>query len=608
MSIVNDGLVLYFDAIDNAVNGVHDGSTPVWVDLSGNGNNGTLDGGTWGENFLHFNGSSWVNCGARNPSKITLEVLVKYDEIGGSSVESNSTVGNWQSGGYGIQQKYGLHSANINIDGTWYHLYGSAPKTENIVHLALTYDNSTIKLYENGRKVAEKSISGNIKPPSSSTVFSIGSNPEENSFGINGLKGNVYSVRLYERALSADEVFGNYKYDYGRFIGNNEILLVQSAENSSNEVTSCSLTLENCTVGNTLILVCAVRGTDNTPTLIDGWKLVGGGNVVSTPDSTCQKIYFVTKKVENTTETVTLTQTTTDRIYLVCGEFSGDFSIVMRNDMANRGTSNYTVTATKDTTNNVILYAVSSSYYPSGRSQSCEPNDLTKLQGNADAERLACWFDDGSGEVSHTFKTCNYTENNDAIVECVQLTPKQPKESKYLIRNNDIVYTVQNDSLVEVVGDLNAQLFIDNGVDDIPSGTLLMTLSKPELLCWEDTEKDLPKLTATVTATPVGQYITKVIDISNASISGINNVTVECTGTPWFSCSFDGGITWMEYSGGTWIEVELYGMAKETLVSITSDEWYSATSGIDRFIMRVLLRSSSDSLTNLSVNFLNVTT
>ena len=96
--------------------------------------------------------------------------------------------------------------------------------------------------------------------------------------------------------------------------------------------------------------------------------------------------------------------------------------------------------------------------------------------------------------------------------------------------------------------------------------------------------------------------------MSNASISGINNVTVECTGTPWFSCSFDGGITWMEYSGGTWIEVELYGMAKETLISITSDEWYLATSGIDRFIMRVLLRSSSDSLTNLSVNFLNVTT
>ena len=33
-----------------------------------------------------------------------------------------------------------------------------------------------------------------------------------------------------------------------------DITLIQQAENSSNETTSCSLTLENCTVGNTLNL------------------------------------------------------------------------------------------------------------------------------------------------------------------------------------------------------------------------------------------------------------------------------------------------------------------------------------------------------------------
>ena len=387
-----------------------------------------------------------------------------------------------------------------------------------------------------------------------------------------------------------------------------DITLVQQAENSSSGATSCSLTLENCTVGDTLILAYAIRGSGNNPTLTDGWEKVGGGNVDASDGNLYHKLYFATKKVENTTENITITQTTTGNIYLVCGECSGEFDIVMRNDMANIGSGDYKVTANKNNTTDIILYGVTSSFYPTGtgRMQVCDPNDLTKLQGNNTAERLACWFDNGNGALSHTFKTAENTGTNYiAIVECVQLIPKKPK---YLIRNNDIIYTVQNDSLVEVVGDLNAQLFIDNGVDDIPSGTLLMTLSKPELLCWEDTEKDLPKLTATVTATPVGQYITKVIDMSNASISGINNVTVECTGTPWFSCSFDGGITWMEYSGGTWIEVELYGMAKETLISITSDEWYLATSGIDRFIMRVLLRSSSDSLTNLSVNFLNVTT
>ena len=383
-----------------------------------------------------------------------------------------------------------------------------------------------------------------------------------------------------------------------------DITLIQQAENSSNGVNACSLTLNNCTVGNTLILAYAVRGTDNIPTLTDGWELVGGGNVVSTPDSICQKIYFATKKVENTTETVTLTQTTTGRMYLVCGEFSGDFSIVMRNDMANRGTSNYTVTATKDTANDVILYAVSSVYSLSGRLQTCEPNDLTKLQGSVDAERLACWFDDGSGEVSHTFKTRNHTENKDAIVECVQLIPKKPK---YLIRNNDIIYTVQNNSLVEVVGDLNAQLFIDNGVDEIPSGTLLMTLSNPEVLCWTDAET-LPTLTATVKGIPHPQIVmSKEIDLMHGSIKGINGVTVDCKGDVLFAVSFDKKATWMMHNGTEFVEVsdKLAGMTKTEFEAITAEQWQPKYEASSDMYIRCTLFDETQSITTLNIDFIN---
>lgn len=386
-----------------------------------------------------------------------------------------------------------------------------------------------------------------------------------------------------------------------------DITLIQQAENSSNSVNACSLTLNNCTVGNTLILAYAIRGSGNNPTLSDGWEKIGGGNVVSTPDSTCQKIYFATKKVENTTETVTLTQTTTGRMYLVCGEFSGDFSIVMRNDMANRGTSNYTVTATKDTTNDVILYAVSSTYYSRGRLQSCEPNDLTKLQGNVDAERLACWFDDGSGAVSHTFQTCNVTENNDAIVECVQLIPNKPKKPKYLIRNNDIIYTVQNDSLVEVVGDLNAQLFIDNGVDAIPDGTLLMTLSNPEVLCWTNAEK-LPTLTATVKGIPNPQVVvTKEIDLMHSSIKGINGVTVDCKGDVLFAVSFDKKATWMMHNGTEFVEVsdKLDGMTKTEFEAITTDQWQPKYEASSEMYIRCAILDETQSITTLNIDFIS---
>ena len=334
---------------------------------------------------------------------------------------------------------------------------------------------------------------------------------------------------------------------------------------------------------------------------------MGGGNAVSSPSSSYQKIYFAKKTVVSTTETMTVTQTTTGRIYLVCGEFSGDFSIVMRNDMANRGTSNYIVTATKDTTNDVILYAVSSAYYSSGRLQSCAPNDLTKLQGNVNAERLACWFDDGSGAVSHTFQTCNVTENNDAIVECVQLIPKKSKKPKYLIRNNDIVYTIQNDSLVEVVGDLNAQLFIDNGVDEIPSGTLLMTLSNPEVLCWTDSDK-VPTLTATVKGIPEPQVIvTKEIDLMHSSIKGINGVTVDCKGDVLFAVSFDKKATWMMHNGTEWVAVsdELSGMTKAVFEAITTEQWqpkYEASSDI---YIRCILFDETQSITTVNIDFIN---
>ena len=186
-------------------------------------------------------------------------------------------------------------------------------------------------------------------------------------------------------------------------------------------------------------------------------------------------------------------------------------------------------------------------------------------------------------------------------------TPTITNTTKYLVRDSGKIYTVVDGALSEITGTLNADLFINSGADAIPDGALLMTLSAPEVLCWTDSDT-LPTLTATVKGIPNGQYISKVIDMSNAFISGINNVTVECTGAPWFSCSFDGGVTWMEYSGGSWIEVESYGMTEETLTAITSDEWSAVTSGINKFIMRVLLRSSSDSLTDLSVNFLNKTT
>lgn len=386
-----------------------------------------------------------------------------------------------------------------------------------------------------------------------------------------------------------------------------DITLVQQAENSSNGVTSCSLTLKNCTVGNTLILAYAIRGNGNNPTLSDGWEKIGGGNVDADAGDTYQKLYFAKKKVENTTETIKLTQTTTGRIYLVCGEFSGDFDIVMRNDMANIGSGYYKVTANKNNATDIILYGVTSSFYPSGggRGQKCEPNDLTKLQGNSTIERLACWFDNGNGALSHTFATITSSVSGRiSIVECVQLMPKKPK---YLIRNNDIIYTVQNDSLVEVVGDLNAQLFIDNGVDEVPSGTLLMTLSNPEVLAWTGSD-EVPALTVTVNGIPGPQIVmSKEIDLMHSSIKGINGVTVDCKGNVLFAVSFDKKATWLMHNGAEWVAVsdELSGMTKTEFEAITTEQWQPKYEASSDMYIRCTILDETQSITTLNIDFIN---
>ena len=387
-----------------------------------------------------------------------------------------------------------------------------------------------------------------------------------------------------------------------------DITLIQQAENSSNETTSCSLTLENCTVGNTLILAYAIRGNGNNPTFTDGWEKIGGGNIDTHNGGAYHKLYFSKKKIENTTEVVTLTQTTTGRIYLVCGEFSGDFDIIMRDDMVNIGSGDYKVTASKKNTTDVILYGVTSSYYTgTGREQKCEPNDLTKLQGSNEAERLACWFDNGNSALSHTFTTSNGVGSDcTAIVECVQLIPKKQKP-KYLIRNSNIIYTVQNDSLVEVVGDLNAQLFLNNGVDEIPSGTLLMTLSNPEVLCWTNSDK-VPTLTATVKGIPEPQVVvTKEIDLMHSSIKGINGVTVDCKGDVLFAVSFDKKTTWMMHNGTEFVEVsdKLAGMTKTEFEAITTEQWQPKYEASSEMYIRCTILDETQSITTLNIDFIN---
>ena len=179
--------------------------------------------------------------------------------------------------------------------------------------------------------------------------------------------------------------------------------------------------------------------------------------------------------------------------------------------------------------------------------------------------------------------------------------------TKYLVRNNDTIYTVTDGSLVEVSGEINSNLFIDNGVDAIPDGTLLMTLSNPEVLCWTDAEK-LPTLTATVKGIPEPQVVvTKEIDLMHSSIKGINGVTVDCKGDVLFAVSFDKKVTWMMHNGTEWVAVsdKLAGMTKTEFEAITTDQWQPKYEASSDMYIRCAILDETQSITTLNIDFIN---
>lgn len=250
--------------------------------------------------------------------------------------------------------------------------------------------------------------------------------------------------------------------------------------------------------------------------------------------------------------------------------------------------------------NNSGVYSTNTNYWyqiPISDSESYTEWTFNKSSTNwygLDSDRTILWslqdISNGSGSTSV------YFFGTSPIVQSI-----------YLIRNNDTIYTIQNDALVEVVGDLNAQLFIDNGVEDIPSGTLLMTLSNPEVLCWTDSDI-VPTLTATVKGIPNPQIvISKEIDLMHSSIKGIESVTIECKGDVLFAVSFDKKATWMMHNGTEFVEVSdgLAGMTKTEFEAITTEQWQPKYEASSDMYIRCILLDETQSVTKVDIDFIN---
>lgn len=202
-------------------------------------------------------------------------------------------------------------------------------------------------------------------------------------------------------------------------------------------------------------------------------------------------------------------------------------------------------------------------------------------------------------------------ENNTQFIVAYEMIDLPvPYERKYLLRSNNIIYTIANEELVPLEEqEIDFSLFQIYGLEEKPDDSFLLQLIDPEILFWQDsTEYDVPKFKIDVTGVPpVPQVvISSTQDMSDSTILGIEGVTATCSDDVLFAISFDDGAAWKAYDGQKWITLNLNhtGMNKATIENIDLEAWREVqTSNYYKF--RFILPSTESYLTSLVVDYIN---
>lgn len=227
-SYVQDGLVCWYDGIYNTVSG-HDKNATVWQDLTGNNNNGTLkninntDDSGWTSNSLILDGiDDWVQMTQIPASEdgITVEIVAKVLDVSEGSQENY--ICNYESGGIGILKNSNKVQGVIHT-GKYINIYDQKNvKISQIYSMSTGIDSKNKTIYfSTNSNIQKEGFNGQYSEPQNNTVFVIGTNPSGNESILDSSEAmaniEVYSIRIYNRSLTADEISKNYEEDKRRF-------------------------------------------------------------------------------------------------------------------------------------------------------------------------------------------------------------------------------------------------------------------------------------------------------------------------------------------------------------------------------------------------------
>ena len=207
-----DGLVLHLDAANTRS---YPGSGNTVYDLSGSGNTSAL---TNGPTYLSSNLGAFVLDGSNDyilvNSQANILSKTAYTKIAFIYISNFSTVNNIISGGFSGQHAFwmfGTDKLNAGHNGAWNTVVGATSLSLNTWYFAaVTYSDSTgWKLYLNGR---EDGTSATTTTFTGNQEIVIGAYSSSNNF-----TGRISNIQVYNRALTATEIFQNYHATKGRY-------------------------------------------------------------------------------------------------------------------------------------------------------------------------------------------------------------------------------------------------------------------------------------------------------------------------------------------------------------------------------------------------------
>ncbi len=221
---VQNGLLVQYDALNNTGSG-HDSKATTWKNLAQNDSyDAQIHGASIESNCISLDGiDDWIGIGQIDTnSPLTLEATIKFNDFskGQNRIFSNTLYGGiaiWVNNKNNLELYIGSKTTE-SASNNYFDFIAPFEITQEIVHVAVTFDGTSVKVYINGEKKGEKLFTGIYVKPEKNTIMVLGVEPDEEKPVGYFSNMNIYSCRIYKKGLTEEEIKNNYQLDKQRYI------------------------------------------------------------------------------------------------------------------------------------------------------------------------------------------------------------------------------------------------------------------------------------------------------------------------------------------------------------------------------------------------------